>query len=55
MGLGDLAQTPAARSIVEDAGFIEHEWLTTDLATFKARASHASADALDDQRSFQLW
>ena len=51
---GDLADAPSVLMVSEDAVAIEIERWSSDVPAFEARPPHTAADALDDQRPFQL-
>ena len=51
---GDLADAPSVLMVSEDTVAIEIERWSSDVPAFQTRSSHAAADALDDQRPFQL-
>lgn len=54
IALRQLAQTLTLVAVSQDADAIEIEWFAANMPALKLGATHASADAFDNEAAFQL-
>jgi hypothetical protein len=53
-GLGDLTETLAMRTVLQDRRPIQVEWHATDVAAFEPGAPQAGANTFDNQIAFEF-